>query len=89
MGQHNEDRFLDEIDAELRSVNKKLNKVIGDAEALLRQFNNEEQDMQDSQDKEIQADAEECGEIAKGKDGSPPTSTSHHEGAVQQVDSGH
>ena len=56
MGRENEDRFLEQIDAELRSVNSKLKKVLGDAEALLREYNNDGIDVQDSE----QGNAEGC-----------------------------
>ena len=43
MDQKNEDRFLEQIDSELRSVNNRVKKVIHDAQALLQEYSDGEE----------------------------------------------
>lgn len=49
MGGMNEDRFLDEIDAELRTVGKRVKKIISSAEAVLQEFSGD-QDLEEETD---------------------------------------
>jgi hypothetical protein len=60
MGKENEDRFLEQIDAELRSVNRKLKKVFGDAETLLREYNDEGPETQNPEDDDTNGHVEGC-----------------------------
>lgn len=66
MGKENEDRFLEQIDAELRSVNSKLKKVLGDAEALLRDYNDERPEAEEPEHDNAENNVEGC-EAAEGE----------------------
>jgi len=72
MGKENEDRFLEQIDAELRSVNSRLKKVLGDAEALLREYKDEGPEAQDPEDGDTEGNTERCETVEEG--GSKPAS---------------
>jgi hypothetical protein len=60
MDTKNEDRFLEQIDAELRSVNNRLKKVISDAQALLREYSEEGKEVQGSESESADEETTVC-----------------------------
>lgn len=65
MAKESEDRFLEQIDAEIRSVNDKLKKVLGNAEALLREYSDEGPEAPSPVGGDAKDNAEECETIDK------------------------
>jgi hypothetical protein len=72
MAKESEDRFLEQIDAEIRSVNDKLKKVLGNAEALLREYSDEGPETTSPVSGDAKDNAEECETIDEGENEPDP-----------------
>ena len=64
MPDNNQDKFLEEIDSELKSLNKRLRSVMSEANALLMEYQSKEQEEDPSQASEI-AHEEKSEEVEK------------------------
>jgi hypothetical protein len=63
MDTNNEDRFLEQIDSELRSVNNRLKKIISEAQSLLQEYSDQGKE---EQEPKSDSDGQETNIAAEG-----------------------